>query len=94
MPGRGMSFVLYAVVLVVSVASVMMGLDWLSTPPPPLPKSVQTVSAPAKPAAPAASKKIATREPRNQANRTEPRCVRADRWLDRQGDLTRRRQRR
>lgn len=59
MPGRGMSFVLYVVVLVVSVTSVMMGIDWLSTPPPPLPKSVQTVSAPAKPAAPAPSKQVA-----------------------------------
>ncbi len=51
MPGRGMSFILYVVVLVVSISSVMMGLDWLSTPPPPVPKSVQTVSLPAKPAA-------------------------------------------
>lgn len=50
MPGKGMSFILYVVVLVVSVTSVMMGLDWLSTPPPPVPKSVQTVKAPAKPA--------------------------------------------
>ncbi len=52
MPGKGMSFVLYAVVLVVSVASVMMGLDWLATPPTAVPKSVQTVRAPARPAAP------------------------------------------
>lgn len=59
MPGRGMSFILYVVVLVVSVSSVMMGLDWLSTPPPPIPKSVQTVSAPAKPDAPAAARKTA-----------------------------------
>jgi hypothetical protein len=51
MPGRGMSFILYVVVLVVSLSSVMMGLDWLSTPPPPIPKSVQTVSAPATPKA-------------------------------------------
>lgn len=62
MPGRGMSFILYVVVLVVSVTSVMMGLDWLSTPPPPLPKSVQTVPAPAKPAATAASKQITSTE--------------------------------
>ncbi len=48
MPGRGMSFILYVVVLVVSLSSVMMGLDWLSTPPPPIPKSVQTASAPVK----------------------------------------------
>lgn len=47
-----MSFILYVVVLVVSVTSVMMGLDWLSTPPPPIPKSVQTVKAPARPVAP------------------------------------------
>ena len=62
MPARSMSFVLYAVVLVVSVSSVMMGLDWLSTPPPPVPKSVQTVSAPAKPALPVAAKKSASKE--------------------------------
>jgi len=52
MPGKGMSFILYAVVLVVSITSVMIGLDWLSTPPPPIPKSVQTVRAPARPVAP------------------------------------------
>ena len=52
MPGKGVSFLLYAVVLVVSVTSVMMGLDWLSTPPTVVPKSVQTVRAPAKPVAP------------------------------------------
>ena len=57
-----MSFVLYVVVLVVSVSSVMMGLDWLSTPPPPVPKSVQTVSAPAKPVSPAVAKKTASKE--------------------------------
>ena len=51
MLNRGMSFVLYVVVLVVSVSSVMMGLDWLASPPPPVPKSVQTARAPAKPAA-------------------------------------------
>ncbi len=56
MPGKGMSFVLYVAVLAVSVTSVMMGLDWLSTPPPPVPKSVQTVRAPAKPVAPPAAK--------------------------------------
>lgn len=60
MPGKGMSFILYVVVLVVSVTSVMMGLDWLSTPPPPVPKSVQTVSAPAKPVAPVAAKNTAS----------------------------------
>lgn len=53
-----MSFILYVVVLVVSVSSVMMGLDWLSTPPPPIPKSVQTASAPAKPAMPTAATKM------------------------------------
>ncbi|HZD88710.1 MAG TPA: BA14K family protein [Pseudolabrys sp.] len=51
-----MSFILYVVVLVVSVSSVMMGLDWLSSPPPTLPKSVQTASAPSKPAAPVMAK--------------------------------------
>jgi hypothetical protein len=56
MPGKGMSFILYVVVLAVSITSVMMGLDWLSTPPPPVPKSVQTVKAPAKPATPPAAK--------------------------------------
>jgi hypothetical protein len=53
MLGRGMSFVLYGVVLAVSISSVMMGLDWLSTPPPPVPKSAQVARAPATPAAPA-----------------------------------------
>lgn len=47
-----MSFILYVAVLAVSITSVMIGLDWLSSPPPPVPKSVQTVKAPAKPAAP------------------------------------------
>jgi hypothetical protein len=52
MLGRGMSFVLYGVVLAVSISSVMMGLDWLSTPPPPVPKSAQVARAPATPTAP------------------------------------------
>lgn len=51
MLGRGMSFVLYVVVLAVSISSVMMGLDWLSSPPPPVPKSAQVARAPAKPVA-------------------------------------------
>ena len=57
MLNRSMSFILYVVVLVVSVSSVMMGLDWLASPPPPIPQSVQTARAPAKPAAPAVANK-------------------------------------
>lgn len=43
-----MSFLLYLVVLVVSVTSVMMGLDWLSSPAPVVRPAVHTASAPAK----------------------------------------------
>jgi hypothetical protein len=45
-----MSFLLYLVVLVVSVTSVMTGLDWLSSPAPLVNHPIHTASAPAKPA--------------------------------------------
>jgi len=71
MPGRGMSFILYVVILLASLSSVMMGLDWLSTPPPPIPKSVQTVSAPAKQAAPTAKAAAAIKPAANKTAETK-----------------------
>lgn len=60
MPGRSMSFVLYVVVLVVSVSSVMMGLDWFATPPSRLATPSQhTAAAPGKTASPSTRAKNA-----------------------------------
>jgi hypothetical protein len=70
-----MSFVLYVVVLAVSVTSVMMGLDWLSTPPPPLPKSVQTASAPAKPPVSAAAKETVSTQTTVATSKASPTTV-------------------
>ncbi len=66
-----MSFVLYVVVLIVSISSVMMGLDWLSTPPPALHTMVRTASAPAKSALTAVrAKSVETTGSKAQSTRT------------------------